>query len=55
MARACRGDLPDGESGIFFRPKLDNANRLEMIAENRRLRDEYSLLARIEPTGFIKS
>ena len=35
IARACRDDLPDGESGIFFQPKLDRANRLEMIAENR--------------------
>jgi hypothetical protein len=34
MARACRDDLPDGESGIFLQPKLDRANRLEMIAEN---------------------
>jgi hypothetical protein len=55
MARACRGDLPDGESGIFFQPKLDSANRLEMIAENRRLRAEFGLLSKIERTGFIKS
>jgi len=34
IARACRDDLPDGESGIFFQPKLDKANRIEMIAEN---------------------
>ena len=55
IARACRDDLPDDESGIFFQPKLDRANRIEMIAENRPTARETWLLSQIEQTGFIKS
>jgi hypothetical protein len=39
----------------FFQPKLDRANRLEMIAENRPAAREIWLLSQIEQTGFIKS
>jgi hypothetical protein len=35
MARACRDDLPDRHSRIFFQPGLDRANHLETVAENR--------------------
>jgi hypothetical protein len=48
MARARRDGLPDGESGIFFQPKLDREDLLEMIAENRPLRAEFGLLPQIE-------
>ena len=31
MRRACRDDLPDGESGIFFKKGLDRANHLVSV------------------------
>ena len=34
MARACRDDLPDGHSEIFFASGLDDPNQVESLQEN---------------------
>src|ERR1700722_10487339 len=35
MARACRDDLPDGQSEEFFRRGLDSANQFEKLRQIR--------------------
>jgi hypothetical protein len=35
MARACRDDLPDGQSEEFLQLGLDNANQIERLQQIR--------------------
>ncbi len=35
MGRACRDDLPDGESGIFFAGRLDDPNHVDPVQQIR--------------------
>jgi hypothetical protein len=35
MGRACRDDLPDGESGIFLSGGLDDPNHVDLVQQIR--------------------
>jgi hypothetical protein len=46
---------PTAKAESFFKRNWTGQIGLKWLQKIARLRDEYSLLARIEPTGFIKS
>ena len=53
IARACIDNLPDGESGIFFRPKLVQGKSTLNDCRKSPAAREIWLLSQIERTGFI--